>query len=38
MIGELVGNYGDVTALSILVGLMVWYLKYQTKRQAKRED
>ena len=38
MIEELVGNYGDITALSILVGLMVWYLKYQTKRQAKRED
>ena len=38
MIGELIGNYGDVTALTILVGVMVWYLKYQTKRQAARED
>jgi len=26
---------GSVTAL---VGVMVWYLKYQTKRQAERED
>lgn len=38
MIGDLIGNYGDVGALTILVGLMVWYLKYQTKRQAERED
>ncbi len=38
MMGELVNNYGDVGALTVLVGLMVWYLKYQTKRQAKRED
>jgi len=35
---ELIGNYGDVGALTILVGMMVWYLKYQTKRQAERED
>jgi len=26
---------GSVTAL---IGVMVWYLKYQTKRQANRED
>ena len=26
---------GSVTAL---VGVMIWYLKYQTKRQAERED
>lgn len=38
MIAELISDYGDVGALTILVGLMVWYLKYQTKRQAKRED
>lgn len=38
MIGELIGDYGDVGALTILVGLMVWYLKHQTKRQAERED
>lgn len=38
MIGDLIGNYGDVGALAILVGLMVWYLKHQTKRQAERED
>ena len=34
----MIENYGDVTALSILVGLMVWYFKYTTKRQATRED
>ena len=28
----------EIGALSILVSSMVWYLKYQTKRQAKRED
>ncbi len=28
----------EIGALSILVSAMVWYLKYQTKRQAKRED
>ena len=38
MIGELINNYGEVSALAILVGAMVWYLKYQTKRQATRED
>jgi len=38
MIGELIKNNADVGALTILVGLMVWYLKYQTKRQATRED
>jgi len=38
MIGELISNYGDVGALAILVSLMAWYLKYQTKRQAIRED
>lgn len=38
MIGELINNYGDVGALAILVGAMAWYLKYQTKRQAVRED
>ena len=27
----------EVTALSILVGLFVWYLKYQTKQQTERE-
>ena len=25
-------------ALTALISVMVWYLKYQTKRQAKRED
>ena len=34
---ELINNYGDIGALTILVGLMVWYLKYQTKQQTKRE-
>ena len=34
----MIENYGDVTALSILVGLMVWYFKHTTKRQAERED
>ena len=34
----MIENYGDVTALSILVGLLVWYFKHQTKRQATRED
>ena len=34
----MIENYGDVTALSILIGLMVWYFKHTTKRQAKRED
>ena len=34
----MIENYGDVTALSILVGLMVWFFKHTTKRQAKRED
>jgi len=28
----------EIGALSILVGLFVWYLKYQTKQQTKRED
>ena len=28
----------EFSALSILVGSMVWYLKYQTKRTAERED
>jgi len=28
----------EIGALSILVGLFVWYLKHQTKRQATRED
>lgn len=28
----------EIGALTILVSSMVWYLKYQTKRQAKRED
>ena len=34
----MIENYGDVGALSIFVGLMVWYLKYQTKAQSKREE
>ena len=34
----MIENYGDVTALSILVGLMVWYFKHTTRRQAIRED
>lgn len=34
---ELINNYGDIGALTILVGLMVWYLKYQTKQQTKRD-
>lgn len=25
-------------SVTVLVGAMVWYLKYQTKRQAERED
>ena len=25
-------------AVTALIGVMVWYLKYQTRRQAKRED
>ena len=28
----------EIGALTILVTSMVWYLKYQTKRQALRED
>ena len=28
----------EITALATLVGLMVWYLKYTTRRQAERED
>lgn len=31
-------NGVEIAALSILVSSMVWYLKYQTKRQAIRED
>ena len=27
----------EITALSILVGLFVWYLKYQTRQQTERE-
>jgi len=38
MIGELISNYGDVGALGVFVLVMAWYLKYQTKRQAIRED
>lgn len=34
----MIETYGDVTALSILVGVLVWYFKQQTKRQATRED
>lgn len=34
----MIENYGDVTALSILVGLMVWYLKYTTRQQTEREN
>jgi len=34
----MIESYGDVTALSILVGVLVWYFKNQTKRQATRED
>lgn len=25
-------------AVTALIGVMIWYLKYQTRRQAKRED
>ena len=28
----------EVTALSILTGLLVWYVKYTTKQTAKREN
>ena len=28
----------EIGALTILVSVMVWYFKYQTKRQAIRED
>ena len=28
----------EIGALTILISVMVWYLKYQTKRQANRED
>jgi len=38
MIGELIKNYGDIGALGVFVLLMAWYLRYQTQRQAKRED
>ena len=31
-------NGVEVSALATLVGLMAWYLKYTTKRQAERED
>lgn len=31
-------NGVEITALTTLIGLMVWYLKYQTKQQSKRED
>lgn len=34
----MIDTYGDITALSILIGLMVWYFKHTTKRQATRED
>ena len=34
----MIENFGDATAVSILVGLLVWYFKQQTKRQAIRED
>lgn len=33
----MIENYGDVGALSILVGLMVWYLKHTTRQQSERE-
>ncbi|GAH36962.1 unnamed protein product [marine sediment metagenome] len=29
---------GVVTALIALIGAMIWYLKHQTRQQAKRED
>lgn len=31
-------NGTEIAALTTLVGLMVWYLKYQTKAQSKREE
>ena len=34
----MIENYGDVTTLSILVGMMVWYFKHQTKQNTKREE
>ena len=38
MIGELISNYGTEGALAALVGAMIWYLKFQTNLQAKREN
>lgn len=34
----MIENYGDVAGLSIFIGLMVWYFKHTTRRQAERED
>jgi len=38
MIVELIKNYGDIGALGVFVLLMVWYVRFTTKRQAERED
>ena len=34
----MIENFGDATALTVFVGVMVWYLKYQTRQQSKREE
>ena len=38
MIKLLVENYQELTVVGVFALLFVWYLMYQTKRQAKRED
>lgn len=38
MIGQLISNYGEIGALGAFVLLMIWYVRFQTKRQAHRED
>ena len=38
MIEGLIENYGDVGALGAFVLLMIWYVRFQTKQQTKRED
>ena len=38
MIGELIKNYGEIGIAGLFAIMMVWYLRYTTKRQAVRED
>ncbi|MBA7524571.1 hypothetical protein ES705_16712 [subsurface metagenome] len=38
MVEGLIQNYGEIGALGAFVLLMIWYVRFQTKTQAKREE